>query len=62
MDTIPPFLDHLVLATPDLAAAAPDPGRVRLLLTAVGTALPLHEGPVALSFVLGAPNGPVAFG
>jgi Glyoxalase-like domain len=45
-----------------MSATAPDPARIHPLLTAVGTALPLREGPVALSFVLGTPNGPVSFG
>ncbi|WP_368669272.1 hypothetical protein [Streptomyces hyaluromycini] len=55
MDTIPPFLDHLVLATPDLAELRP-------LLAALGTELTLSAGPVSLSFIVGTPHGPVTFG
>ncbi|MFF8726101.1 VOC family protein [Streptomyces sp. NPDC015171] len=50
--------------TPLLAvsASAPDPERVRGPLAALGTSLALATGPVALSFTLDTPNGPVSFG
>ncbi|MFB7493500.1 hypothetical protein ACFC09_02135 [Streptomyces sp. NPDC056161] len=82
MNAVPPLLDHLVLATWDLASAvadftrrtglpvtplpavsatAPDPDAIHPLLTVLGTGLALAEGPVALSFTVDTPRGPVAF-
>ncbi|MFE7648020.1 VOC family protein [Streptomyces phaeoluteigriseus] len=45
----------------ELTAAAPDPGEVRVLLTALGTDLAVSEGPAGFSYTLDTPNGPVAF-
>jgi hypothetical protein len=45
-----------------LSATAPDPDEIRPLLTAVGTDLTITEGPVALSFTVDTPLGPVTFG
>ncbi|MGW0206755.1 VOC family protein [Streptomyces sp. NPDC003233] len=50
--------------TPLLAVSAtvPDPEEVRGRLAALGTALALTTGPLALSFTVDTPNGPVTFG
>ncbi|MFE9610067.1 VOC family protein [Streptomyces sp. NPDC006012] len=50
--------------TPLLAvtATAPDPEAIHPLLSALGTGLALTEGPVALSFTVDTPRGPVTFG
>ncbi|MGW1594054.1 VOC family protein [Streptomyces sp. NPDC002343] len=50
--------------TPLLAvsAAVPDPEAVRDRLAALGTTLPLTEGPTALTFTVDTPNGPVRYG
>ncbi|MEV0170272.1 VOC family protein [Streptomyces sp. NPDC050803] len=45
-----------------LSAGAPDPDEIRPLLAALGTALDLTEGPVALTFTVDTPKGPVTFG
>ncbi|MFF4832899.1 VOC family protein [Streptomyces sp. NPDC001315] len=45
-----------------LSATAPDPDEIRSLLAALGTDLPLTQGPVGLSFTLETPRGPVTFG
>ncbi|MER8011295.1 VOC family protein [Streptomyces sp. NPDC094149] len=44
-----------------LSASAPDPAQIRPLLAAVGAELPLTEGPVALTFTVDTPRGPVTF-
>ncbi|MGW2234319.1 VOC family protein [Streptomyces sp. NPDC001759] len=44
-----------------LSASAPDPAELRPLLAAVGAELPLTEGPVALTFTVDTPRGPVTF-
>ncbi|MEU9393110.1 VOC family protein [Streptomyces sp. NPDC048324] len=44
-----------------LSASAPDPAELRPLLAAVGAELPLTEGPVALTFTVDTPHGPVTF-
>ncbi|WP_458246262.1 VOC family protein [Streptomyces sp. MAI_2237] len=44
-----------------LSASAPDPAELRPLLAAVDAELPLTEGPVALTFTLDTPHGPVTF-
>lgn len=44
-----------------LSASAPDPAEIRPLLAAVGAELPLTEGPVALTFTVDTPRGPVTF-
>ncbi|MFF7642629.1 VOC family protein [Streptomyces canus] len=51
-------------ATPlrSLTATAPAPHEIRPLLAALGTELPLTEGPVGLSFTVDTPRGPVTFG
>lgn len=46
----------------ELTGTAPDPDRVRPLLSALDTELLLAEGPVGLSFTVRTPNGPVTFG
>ncbi|GAA3786610.1 VOC family protein [Streptomyces coacervatus] len=45
-----------------LSATAPDPDEIRRLLSAVGAELVVTEGPVALSFTVDTPRGPVTFG
>jgi len=45
-----------------LSASAPDPDEIHPLLSAVGTELPLTEGPVGFTFTVGTPRGPVTFG
>ncbi|MFI1163523.1 VOC family protein [Streptomyces sp. NPDC020801] len=45
-----------------LSASAPDPDELRPLLSAVDADLVLTEGPVALSFTVDTPRGPVTFG
>ncbi|MER5452524.1 VOC family protein [Streptomyces sp. NPDC002766] len=44
-----------------LSASAPDPAELRPLLAAVDAELPLTEGPVALTFTVDTPRGPVTF-
>lgn len=44
-----------------LSASAPDPAEIRPLLAAVDAELPLAEGPVALTFTVDTPRGPVTF-
>ncbi|MFJ9726473.1 VOC family protein [Streptomyces sp. NPDC101209] len=44
-----------------LSASAPDPAEIRPLLAAVDAELPLTEGPVALTFTVDTPHGPVTF-
>lgn len=44
-----------------LSASAPDPAAIRPLLAALGTDLDLTAGPVALSFTVDTPRGPVTF-
>ncbi|MFD4574520.1 VOC family protein [Streptomyces sp. NPDC058417] len=44
-----------------LSATAPDPAGYGTLLAALGTALPVTEGPPGLMFTLETPRGPVAF-
>jgi hypothetical protein len=44
-----------------LTATAPDPDEIRPLLSALGTELTLEEGPVAMSFTVDTPRGPVTF-
>ncbi|WP_369363562.1 VOC family protein [Streptomyces sp. CG4] len=46
----------------EVTATVPDPEEVRGPLAALGTGLTLTPGPVALSFTVDTPNGPVAFG
>ncbi|AGS72562.1 VOC family protein [Streptomyces collinus] len=45
----------------EVRATAPDPAGVRLALAALGTELPVSEGPFALSFTVETPRGPVTF-
>ncbi|MGC9439417.1 VOC family protein [Streptomyces sp. WG5] len=45
-----------------LTATAPDPARIRPLLSALGTALPLTAGPTGLGCTVDTPRGPVSFG
>jgi hypothetical protein len=45
----------------EVSATAPDPDEIRPLLAVLGTELPLAEGPVAISFTVDTPNGPVTF-
>ncbi|MFD8308828.1 VOC family protein [Streptomyces sp. NPDC059690] len=44
-----------------LSASAPDPAELRPLLAAVDVELPLTEGPVAFTFTVDTPRGPVTF-
>jgi hypothetical protein len=44
-----------------LSASAPEPDRVRPLLSALGVELPLTTGPTGLTFTLDTPRGAVAF-
>ncbi|AWW36981.1 hypothetical protein ADL00_18125 [Streptomyces sp. AS58] len=44
------------------SATAPDPDRIRPLLHALDTELPLSRGPVGLAFTVDTPRGPVRFG
>ncbi|EST34650.1 VOC family protein [Streptomyces roseochromogenus] len=46
----------------EMTAAVPDPEEVRGPLAALNTGLTLAPGPVALTFTVGTPNGPVTFG
>ncbi|MEU9477558.1 VOC family protein [Streptomyces sp. NPDC048191] len=46
----------------EITATVPDPAEVRGRLAALGTELTLTAGPVALSFTVATPNGPVTFG
>ncbi|MEU6067839.1 MULTISPECIES: VOC family protein [Streptomyces] len=45
----------------EVSATAPDPDEIRALLTTLGTELRLGEGPVAISFTVETPKGPVIF-
>jgi hypothetical protein len=45
----------------ELTATAPAPEEIRPLLAALGTDLPLSEGPAGFSFTVDTPNGPVTF-
>lgn len=45
-----------------LSATTPDPDGIRPLLAALGTELPLSQGPVGISFTVRTPRGPVTFG
>ncbi|MDG9717804.1 VOC family protein [Streptomyces sp. DH24] len=45
-----------------LSASAPDPDRVRPLLSALGVDLPLSTGPAGLAVTLETPRGPVTLG
>ncbi|ALV32641.1 VOC family protein [Streptomyces sp. CdTB01] len=44
-----------------LSASAPDPAELRPLLAAVDAELPVTVGPVALTFTVDTPHGPVTF-
>ncbi|MGI5459014.1 VOC family protein [Streptomyces sp. CA-249302] len=46
----------------ELSASAPEPEEIRPLLAAVDAELALSEGPVALTFTVRTPRGPVTFG
>ncbi|WP_189950592.1 VOC family protein [Streptomyces alanosinicus] len=46
----------------EVAATVPDPAQARGPLAALGTGLALTPGPIALSFTVDTPNGPVSFG
>ncbi|MFE1883000.1 VOC family protein [Streptomyces diastatochromogenes] len=46
----------------EVTATAPEPDKVRPLLSALGTELALGEGPFMISFTVRTPEGPVTFG